>query len=38
MAEKQEIYKCNICGNVVEVFHAGGGNLSCCDLYGVWKS
>lgn len=30
MAEKQEIYKCNICENVVEVLHAGGGDLSCC--------
>lgn len=30
MAEKQEIYKCNICGNVVEVLHAGGGDFSCC--------
>lgn len=30
MAEKQGVYKCNICGNVVEVLHAGGGDLSCC--------
>ncbi len=30
MAETLGIYKCNICGNVVEVLHAGGGDLSCC--------
>lgn len=30
MAEKQGIYKCSICGNVVEVLHAGGGDLVCC--------
>lgn len=30
MAEKLGIYKCNICGNIVEVLHAGGGDLSCC--------
>ena len=30
MAEKLGIYKCNICGNIVEVVHAGGGDLSCC--------
>jgi superoxide reductase len=24
-------YKCNICGNVVEVINAGGGTLICCD-------
>jgi desulfoferrodoxin-like iron-binding protein len=25
-----EIYKCEICGNVVEVKEAGGGELVCC--------
>ena len=30
MATKLEIYKCNICGNIVEVLHAGGGELVCC--------
>jgi desulfoferrodoxin-like iron-binding protein len=25
-----EIYKCDICGNVVEVKEAGGGELVCC--------
>jgi len=26
----REIYKCNICGNIVEVLHAGVGELVCC--------
>ena len=25
-----ETYKCSICGNIVEVLHAGGGTLVCC--------
>lgn len=28
-AQKQ-IYKCNICGNSVEVLYVGGGELVCC--------
>ncbi len=30
MAQKAGIYKCGICGNIVEVLHAGGGELVCC--------
>jgi superoxide reductase len=30
MAEKLEIYKCNLCGNIVEVLHGGAGELVCC--------
>jgi superoxide reductase len=30
MAEKLEIYKCNLCGNMVEVVHGGAGELVCC--------
>ena len=30
MTEIKEIYKCNICGNIVEVLHAGPGELVCC--------
>ncbi|MBM3247585.1 desulfoferrodoxin [Candidatus Pacearchaeota archaeon] len=30
MTQKKEIYKCEICGNIVEVNHAGGGVLVCC--------
>jgi superoxide reductase len=28
--EVNEIYKCNICGNIVETVHVGGGELVCC--------
>lgn len=30
MTNLNEVYKCQICGNIVEVVHAGGGNLVCC--------
>lgn len=30
MAEKLEVYKCEICGNIVEVLHGGKGQLVCC--------
>lgn len=31
MATKQlEVYKCDICGNIVEVLHEGKGELVCC--------
>jgi len=30
MTKVREIYKCNICGNIVEVVHAGVGELVCC--------
>ncbi len=30
MVNLNEIYKCNICGNIVEVVHAGAGQLVCC--------
>ncbi len=26
-----EIYKCGVCGNMVEVLHVGGGELVCCN-------
>ena len=26
----RQIYRCNICGNMVEVLHAGKGQLVCC--------
>ncbi|NLV73054.1 MAG: desulfoferrodoxin [Actinobacteria bacterium] len=31
MAEKLEVYKCEICGNIVEVLHGGVGELVCCN-------
>jgi superoxide reductase len=30
MAEKLGIYKCEKCGNIVEVLHEGAGELVCC--------
>ena len=30
MAEKLEVYKCMVCGNIVEVLHGGAGELVCC--------
>lgn len=30
MAEVKEIYKCDACGNIVEVLHGGPGVLICC--------
>ncbi|MEM0466415.1 MAG: desulfoferrodoxin [Candidatus Thermoplasmatota archaeon] len=30
MTQKKEIYKCTICGNIVEVLHEGVGELVCC--------
>ncbi len=31
MAKNLEIYKCEICGNIVEIMHPGQGSLVCCD-------
>ena len=30
MVKLKEVYKCNVCGNIVEVLHAGMGELVCC--------
>ncbi|HCY86116.1 MAG TPA: desulfoferrodoxin [Desulfobacteraceae bacterium] len=30
MPEKREIYKCEACGNIVEVLEGGGAELVCC--------
>lgn len=30
MADKLQIYKCALCGNIVEVLHGGAGELVCC--------
>jgi superoxide reductase len=30
MAKRLEIYKCEACGNIVEVVHEGIGELRCC--------
>ncbi|MCK8059255.1 MULTISPECIES: desulfoferrodoxin [unclassified Fusibacter] len=31
MAKRLEVYKCEACGNIVEVYHGGPGALVCCD-------
>lgn len=30
MTKQKEIYRCNVCGNIVEVVHTGAGQLVCC--------
>lgn len=30
MAQRLEVYKCNLCGNIVEVLTGGAGTLVCC--------
>ena len=30
MTERRQIYKCNVCGSIVEVLHSGVGRLVCC--------
>ena len=30
MTEKLQVYKCDVCGNMVEVVHSGVGELVCC--------
>jgi superoxide reductase len=30
MAERLEVYKCEACGNIIEVLHGGEGELVCC--------
>ena len=30
MSEKNAIFKCETCGNIVELLHAGDGELVCC--------
>ena len=30
MTKKLQVYKCEVCGNIVEVLHEGVGELVCC--------
>ncbi|MEW6427719.1 MAG: desulfoferrodoxin [Thermodesulfobacteriota bacterium] len=30
MTKQLEVYKCELCGNIVEMLHAGAGELVCC--------
>ncbi len=31
MTKRLEVYKCEVCGNIVEVLHEGAGQMVCCD-------
>ena len=31
MTRRLQIYKCEVCGNIVEIIHEGAGELVCCD-------
>ncbi|HME42465.1 MAG TPA: desulfoferrodoxin [Syntrophorhabdales bacterium] len=31
MADRMQVYKCEVCGNIIEVVHAGKGVLACCN-------
>lgn len=31
MSKINKVYKCEVCGNIVELIHAGGGTLYCCN-------
>ncbi len=30
MTDLKQLYKCNVCGNIIEVVHRGNGQLVCC--------
>lgn len=30
MTKRLEVYKCDVCGNIIEVLHEGVGHLICC--------
>lgn len=30
MTKQMQLYRCTVCGNIVEVLHAGKGELTCC--------
>jgi superoxide reductase len=31
MASKLQVYRCEVCGHIIEVLHSGAGTLTCCD-------
>ena len=31
MPQMNEVYKCELCGNIVEIMHGGPGALTCCN-------
>ena len=32
MTQQKQVYKCKICGNIVEILHSGMGELVCCNV------
>ena len=35
--DRGEVYKCNVCGNIVELLYVGGGQLVCCGQPMEWN-
>ncbi|EKE15516.1 MAG: hypothetical protein ACD_11C00146G0003 [uncultured bacterium] len=31
VSEKNQIFRCNVCGNIVETLNVGGAEIICCD-------
>lgn len=31
MAKKLQVYKCELCGHIIEIIHEGAGQLVCCN-------
>ena len=31
MTQRMQVYKCEVCGNIVEMLHEGAGKLVCCN-------
>ena len=38
MPQVNEVYKCELCGNIVEMLHGGPGALTCCNQKMVLQS
>jgi superoxide reductase len=38
MTKINEVYKCDICGNIIEVLHTGAGQLVCCGAPMILKT
>jgi superoxide reductase len=38
MTKQNDLYKCEVCGNIVEVMHTGAGALVCCNEEMVLQS
>ena len=31
MTQKNQVWKCNVCGNIIEILHKGADSLVCCN-------